>query len=109
MNDLDAVEISIEDAKEAIGTMESLIKLQDNSDFKKIILDGYFKEEASRLVLFRALPQVTEEMRVDIDAQIAAVGNFRQYLSTIFSQGNMARNGLASHEATREEILAEAV
>jgi len=105
---IETIEISIKQGKETVDKMNSLLKLTKNKDFKKVIDDGYFVEEASRLVLLKADPslQSTEDQR-QIDNSILAIGYFRQYLATIFQLGRMAEKSLKEDEEVREELMSE--
>jgi len=102
------IEISIEQAKEVVDVMKKLQRLTDNQDFKDIVLDGYFLDEASRLVLIKAEPsQQSEKDQKLINDSITAIGHFRQYLSTIMQTGKAAEHAIGADEQTIEEILAE--
>ena len=52
--ELQDLEDSMNDAKHFIDIKESTVKLFKNKEFKKVVLDYYFKEEASRLVMAKA-------------------------------------------------------
>lgn len=105
---LQRIELTIEEAKDNIERMNALERLFDNKDFKKLILDGYFKEEASRLVMLRADPNAThEDQQKQINLLIDAIGGLRQYFNTIKAFGRMSSNALKDHEKTREEVLQE--
>lgn len=107
-NDLQAVEVSIEDAKEKIRKRDALKKLIDLPQFKEIVDEGYFKEEAVRLVHLKADYNMQDPQQQEfVIKAIDAIGVFRGYLSRIFQQGNSAENALKEYEATREEMLAE--
>lgn len=103
---LEAVELSIEQAKESIFSKDALDKLTKNDAFKKVILDGYFVDEASRLVLLNAEPSMQGETeQAAIQKSIIAIGYLRQYFHTIMQLGAMAERALADDELTREELL----
>ncbi len=105
---LEQIDLTIEEAKFSIGKKTSFDKLRDNEHFKKLILDGYFEEEASRLVLLRADPHMqTEESLSAINKQIDAIGYLRQYFITINQFGVLAERALKDDELTREELLQE--
>lgn len=105
---IEEIEISIEQAKSTISTMESLLKLTKNRDFKKVVLEGYFEKEASRLVLLKADPSLQkDEDQNQIMNQINAIGYVRQYFNTIMQLGRMAERSLEADENTREELLGE--
>lgn len=106
--DLEQIEVSIEMAKEAIEHKKALERLTVNPDFIAIIREGYFKEEASRLVLLKADPEMQQDLEANhISKSIDAVGYFRLYLHTIMQRGSRLEQDLAGYESTREEILAE--
>ena len=107
-HDLEQIDLSIDQAKLSIDNLKALNRLSQNKDFKHLFLEGYFKEEASRLVLLKADPQVEEEKHQKaIMLAIDAIGHMRQYCNTIQVVGRMAERALKEDEATREEILAE--
>ncbi|RLD76245.1 MAG: hypothetical protein DRJ15_15700 [Bacteroidetes bacterium] len=104
---IEAVELSIKQAEMHITTMESLEKLTKNEDFTSIILDGYFKEEASRLVLIKAEPSMQGvEDQAQITKSIDSIGYLRQYFSTIMNLGRMADKAVIDHKETHAELLA---
>jgi len=106
--DMKEVEISIAEAQDAIDFKRSLQNLIDNADFKKVITDGYFSREASRIVLMKADPEMqTPENQLLLNKQIDAVGFFRQFIRTQMHIGRLAEEELAAHQATREELLGE--
>jgi hypothetical protein len=84
--------------------------MDNNPEWKKLILDGYFRDEAARLVLLKADYGVQDEqVQKDIIKSIDAIGYFRRYLATIMQRGYTAENALRSDEETREELLSEAL
>lgn len=106
----ETLEINIKEAKEAISKSEALERLQSNKDFIEVITEGYFKEEASTLVLRKAVPaMVDKESQEAIIKAIDSIGYLRQYLLVVNHYGSMAKKALADDEQTREELLAEEV
>jgi len=107
---LEQIEIGIEAAKAQVNKMEALLRLIDNKDFKTVIDEGYFKEEAARVVILKADPEMQEAKYQDqLDKSIIAIGHLRQYLRTVMQMGRMAERSIKDDEQTREELLAEAV
>ena len=105
---LEHIEISIEQAKKLIDNKNALIRLTDNPDFKLLVLEGYFKEEASRLVLLKADPEMQKDTEMkSIEKSIDAIGYVRLYFRTIMQLGSRAEQDLLGSEQTREELLAE--
>jgi|15BtaG_2_1085339.scaffolds.fasta_scaffold00346_20 hypothetical protein len=107
--EIERIEISLARAKENISNMEVLNELLVDKNFVKLITAGYFRDEASRLVLLKADSSMqTEEHQNAIDKSIAAIGYFRQYLVTIMQLGGMAQKAMEDNEATGDEQELEA-
>ena len=104
---LNDIEISIDDARATIARKGLLESLMATPAWKEIIEDGYFRDEASRLVLLKADPQMVEKDLKQIEISINAIGPFRQYLRVIMQLGMMAERALENDEQTREELLIE--
>lgn len=105
---IEEIEVKINEAKEVIERKKALMRLTDNKDFKSIVLDGYFKDEASRLVLLKADYEMQDEMSQNqIKKSIDAIGYFRLYLRTVMQLGAQMEKDLAADEQTREELLSE--
>jgi hypothetical protein len=102
------VEISIEQAREAIEYKTAVLRLSQNRDFKMLIEEGYFKQEPSRLVLMLAdATQQNELSQQNIIKDMEAIGRFREYLRIFIMAGTQAEGAIASHEQTREELAEE--
>jgi len=107
---LEQIELSIGQAKANIEKMEALQRLTANKDFEKIVLEGYFEKEASRLVLLKAEPAVQgADEQSQINKSIDAIGYVRQYFNTIMQFGRMSERALLEDEKTREELLSEQI
>ncbi len=108
LTDLEQIEISIDDAHRKIKLMKSLQQLIKNKDFNAVIDTGYFEEEAVRLVHLKADPNMQEhEQQEGVLRAIDSIGYLRTYLSLITRKGEAAKEALANHEQTREDILHE--
>lgn len=107
-NTVQAIEENIRQAKLIAGKGEALERLRQNRDFKAVILDGYFKEEAIRLVHLKADPSMqSPDMQKSIVAQMDAIGSLNQYFTAVVQQGSIALKAISADEETRDEILAE--
>ena len=105
---VEAIERSIKQARVAVEEGNALERLRNNKDFKKVIIEGYFREEAIRLVHLKADPSMQSvDSQKSIVAQMDAIGSFNQYLNHTLQRGVMASKQIESDEATRDEILAE--
>ena len=105
---LDVLELTEQEAKTKVELGKALNKLTSNRDFKKLILEEYFEKEASRLVMLKAEPSMS-----DTDAQnriikdIDAIGNLRQYFRAVQYQATMAEKALIDCAEHREDLLSQ--
>jgi len=107
-NQLHQVEISIENAEKAIELAKALKRLHDNADFKTVILEDFFHEEAHRAVLLKADEAMAPpEKQKQVDDVITTIGGLYNYFGKIYQMANMSARALAAHQETREEILEE--
>lgn len=101
------VEHSIQRGKEAVELASTLDALLVNSYFKKVILEGYFEQEAIRLVHLKSDPAMeSAASQASILKQMDAIGSLKQYFTTVQHQGSLAQKAIEFDEATREELLA---
>ena len=102
------IEDSIQRDKSIVELGKAVERLQLNRDFKAVIVEGYLKQEAIRLVHLRVDPSMqTPERQASIMNQIDAIGGFSQYLRTIEYNAAMAEKAIETNEAMRSEIQAE--
>jgi len=107
-NQLEQVELGIKEAEEMIELADSLQRLHNNKDFKIVITNGYFVEEARRAVLLKSDPEMqSNEHQKQVDNIILSVGGLYAYFNKTYQMGNMAQRSLEDNEQTRSEILQE--
>jgi hypothetical protein len=105
---LKQVEISIDNAKKAMDLAEALKRLHDNPDFKAVILEDYFHEEAHRAVLLKAdQHMMTPEKQQMIDDVITSIGGLYNYFGKIYRMAEMSARALEADQGTRQELLEE--
>lgn len=89
------IDLEISEAERAIKLCDAFERLQNNEDFKTVIEEAYFKEEASNVVLAKAVPHMRDAARQAVfDNRIVGIGEFRQWLSELVASGQMARKAL---------------
>lgn len=104
--DIDQVELSIEEARKKVERREAALRLAENSDFKELVLDGYCKDEAVRLV--NTLNETGfEESQVDINRMLASISDFNRYMRHIVREGRIAKEAIIDHEITLDDLRAE--
>ena len=108
MTDLEQVEIQIDMAHKLRKMRDNCVKLTANESFKDIITEGYFKEEAARLVMAKSSHLTPEQMQL-IDNMQYGIGALANYIESVMRRGAEMDQAIGEHEETREEILAEEV
>lgn len=69
---------------------ESLERLQKNDDFKRVILDGYFKDKAINGVSLLAVDGIKRQgLRAEIMEELIAISNLQDYFVTIENLGTV--------------------
>ena len=105
---LKQLEQEIDNAKQIVELSNALQRLSGNKDFKEVIQQNYFKDEAVRLVHLKSNPAMQEEeQQKSIVASIDAIGFLSQYFNIIEQQARQARRFLDMADETRDELLAE--
>jgi predicted RNA polymerase sigma factor len=104
------IEDNIAKAKSIVEFDKALQRLEENRDFRKVIRDGYLRDDAVRLVHLKADPAFqTPERQAMIIQQIDAIGQLLQYFRTVAFNANLAMKAVESDEAERDELMAEGV
>lgn len=92
-----------EDRKYWVEMKESLERLEQNEDFKKVILEGYLKDKALNGVAILADPGIKQRgERSDVMEELVAIANLRYYLGMIYNLGDAAKQDLEEIEANKE-------
>lgn len=64
--------------------LDALNRLMEDKDFKKVITEGYFKDEAIRLTGLLAHDEIRRQnLRPAIMEQLVAISNLQDYFRTI--------------------------
>lgn len=106
MSQIEQLEMSIEQAKALVERRDLVLKLSRNREFNKIITDGYFKDEAARLVSISG--EINHKPhRDEIFDSIKAISHFRQFLSDIVRLGNLAEQEIESSEEYLADLRGE--
>lgn len=107
-NDINQVEITMEHAKELIKKAELVQRLTNHPDFKDIILEGYFTEEAARLGHLVGDPETVMDPRrgTMVQNDLIGIGALKRYMSTILMLGRRAEADLFEQSETLDELRA---
>ena len=105
---LKSLEANIKVGNDAVDFGKALERLHNNKDFKRVILDGYFKDEARRLVhLLSAVDMQTKDKQESIIKQMEGIGQLSQYFNVVKFHARQGQKSVDECEELREEILVE--
>lgn len=86
-----------------IKLSEALERLENNPDFKLVIIDGYLNSKALDSVSLLARPEIKKRgERADIMEDLVAISNFQYYLWMIKELGGVAKQNLTEVNSTVE-------
>tara|TARA_Y100001936_G_scaffold86957_1_gene85271 strand:- start:22659 stop:22991 length:333 start_codon:yes stop_codon:yes gene_type:complete len=108
MSELQQVEIQIEMATKIRKLRDNCVKLMSTKEFKDVIEEGYFKEEAARLVMAKS-SNLTADQKILIDNMQYGIGALSNWFESVMRRGAEMDQAIGEHEQTREEILREEV
>ena len=107
MSDVIALENQLAGAKELTERRERALRLSNNADFKKLILDEFCVQECARYAQASADPALKENERADALAMAQAAGHLRRFLSVTVQMGNQAESQMVDLEEALAEARAE--
>lgn len=100
--DIKAIELSVEQARKIVEFGKAIKRLEKTSEYKTVIQDGYFTEEAARLVHLTADPNMADSTRqAGIQQAIRAIAEFRMYLQVKSLEAEMAEKAI---EEAKDEL-----
>jgi len=107
MSDLLQLEQHLSTAKFLIERRDAALRLAKNKDFKRLVVDEYFTDEAARLIIASGDPNLDQKQRDDFVAMGQAIGHFKRYLSFIVTEANNAERDIPNIEEALIELRAE--
>ncbi len=104
--ELQQVEDNIKQASELVEFGSAVERLRSNRDFRKVIIEGYFEQEAVRLVHAKADAELQSiASQASIVKQMDAIGALSQFLMGKLQLSGLAERSIAADEETRQELL----
>ena len=86
-----------------VGLKQALDRLETNPDFKKVILEGYFRDKAVNGVSLLATDYVRKNgLRAEIMENLVAISNLQDYFLTIKKMGTEPEDDDTEDESTEE-------
>lgn len=105
-NDIEQIELTIQEAEKLVERAAQARRLAKNRDFRLLVIDGYFLNEAARLAHLVSDPGAAPH-REAIMRDLDGVGAFKRYLHTCTQFGDMAAVEIKDAREAMEEIRAE--
>ena len=110
MQNIEQIELNLKQAKAMVDMGRSLERLRSNRDFKAVIMEGYFKEEAIRLVHLKSSASMQDaDSQASIIRDMDAIGALNQYFNTLNHRAMLSEKAIEDDSATREELLSEEI
>lgn len=102
-----ALEQQHNSAKELIERRQMALRLAQNLEFRKLILEGFCLQDAARYVQESSDPLMTPEQRQDALNMAQASGHLKRYLSIVVQMGAHAERTMADLEEALAQARAE--
>jgi hypothetical protein len=93
--------------KIAIERRDIAIKLYSNREFKKLIVDGFLRDDCAQYAQLSQDPALGEREQLDALRLSQAAGHLRRFLSVTIAMGNRAENQNAEIEQALDEVRLE--
>jgi competence CoiA-like predicted nuclease len=103
---IEVLESNMIESQHFVDVKNSMVKLQNNKEFKKVITEYYFKEEAARLVMAKS-SNLNEEQQLVIDKMIYGIGSLAKFFDSVLSRGVQSEQQLAEDEETKATLIQE--
>lgn len=106
MTELEQLEFQKKTNQEFIERKELIEKLQENPEFKKIILEEFCEKECAAYAKASADPNLSKEDRADALAMAQAAGHLQRFLHVAIRMGIAAENQMKDLDNTIDEVRA---
>jgi hypothetical protein len=103
---VEEIDIQIDEANKLRRLRDVCVQFTESANYKEIVKQGYFVNEASRLVMLKGA-DLDDRQQETIDKMINGISCFHNYLNEILRQGTAMDQAIKADEETREQLLAE--
>lgn len=107
MSQVEQLEQQLIEAKKLVERRQMAIRLSQNPDFKKLILDEFCLQEAARYVHASADPSLGPDERADALALAQASGHLKRFLSVTVQMGAHAERDIPNIDEAIDEARSE--
>lgn len=103
-NEIRQLEDHLENMKHFQEQSDAVTRLSNNRDFKKLIIDGFCRDEMARLAHVSGDPGLDENQRSVATDMSKAGGHLKRFLNTILQQNEVAQRDRPEIEETLAEL-----
>lgn len=103
MSRIAALEDQLKDSKALVERRGQILRLSENADFRAVILNAFFVEEAARYVRESGDPALTDRQRTDALNIAQAAGHLKRFLNVQIQMGNQAEASISDIEQAIDE------
>lgn len=107
MSEVLQLEQQLTDSKKLVAEKAMALKLAENREFRKLILEEFCVQECARYAQASADAALSADDRANALAMAQAAGHLRKWLSVKVQMGNVAERDIAELETALEEARAE--
>lgn len=90
MTKTEALEQQLSDSQLLVEQRDMVLKLSENREFRKVILEGFCEKECARYARESGDPMLSPEQRQDALNMAQAAGHLKRFLSIMVRVGNTA-------------------
>jgi hypothetical protein len=102
---LEEIDNRIETLKKQQELADAVERLHNNDDFIKVIIDGYFGDEAKRLCGLLLEPNgLKREIILNINDKLTAIRNFKIFIGTVLQNASIAQEQIDEEMKYRKEV-----
>lgn len=107
MSQVNQLEKQREDNKIKIEKRDLALKLYQNREFKKLFVDGFFRDDCAQYAQLSQDPALSKESQADALNIAQAAGHVRRWLSVLVQMGNKAEHDNAQIDGMIDEVRLE--
>lgn len=107
MSQIQALEAQKIDEQKLVDLRDAILRLSGNHDFRKVINEGFLRDEAARSIRMAGEPTLSAQEKTALIEMALAAGHLQRYLSANVQMGNMAENNIHQIDGQLEELRAE--
>lgn len=106
--EIEDIDNRIDELKHLVELNESLERLHENDDFKKLILDGYLGDEAERIFGLLTMPtNLKRDQLENLMDMLGSIRNLKGYFKTIIIGADNAQAQIEEEILYRQEITSQ--